>query len=303
MAYPFEMSISSVIRSSTRSADPTGKVRVSRRHAASASSAARRPSSSRPAGKVTSKWVVVRVTQSVSGAICALRGPATDRHPRSTRARRAANALEQARREPTQDRILDLGRKLSAFRRGGQGADDGETADRDGDGRARDRDEDDGSNWLLATAGGALVATLLKGWPARGEPGPALVARAAAAGAAAAVLVALGRDFVRGERSLDMEDVPDRLLSGAARGLIFGAVVEPRLPGPPILNGAIWGGAEFLLSPLGGLGRLLGRHTTYGRLPVVQGVLNQDAGSDDADLVESLVFGVALALMAGSTER
>jgi hypothetical protein len=105
---------------------------------------------------------------------------------------------------------------------------------------------------------------------------------------------------LEGGESVQVENLPDRLLSGAARGLVFGAVAEPRLPGPPILRGLTWGGAEFLLSPLGGLPRFLLRHTPYGRLPLVQSAVKpEDHG--EGDLLEHLVFGIALALLAGSS--
>lgn len=211
-------------------------------------------------------------------------------------------ALERARREPTRDRLQDLVRKLSAFRTRDQ-TDEVRRPPENGDGPAdAASDAEGGDAWggLLATAGGALVAALLKSWPPRSEPGHAGVIRAAAAGAASSVLVELGRRALEGDASLDPETLPDRLLSGAARGLIFGAVAEPRLPGPPILRGLVWGGAEFVASPLGGLPRFLSRHTPYGRLPLVKKVL--DPGEDpEGDLLEHLVFGIALALLAGSS--
>lgn len=218
-------------------------------------------------------------------------------------------ALEKARREPTRERLRVLGQKLSAFRSGDQGEGgprrvgktstnppQGQTPST-GDGSAgREVDAWDG---LVATAGGALVAAVLKGWRPRHDPGVATVARAAAAGAASAVLVELGRRVLQGGPGLDVEALPKRLLSGAGRGLVFGAVAEPRLPGPALLRGLAWGGAEFLVSPLGGLPRFLLRHTPYGRIPLVRGALQQgDEG--DGDLLEHLVFGIALALMAGS---
>lgn len=219
-------------------------------------------------------------------------------------------ALEKARREPTRERLRDLGRKLTAFRSGHQG--DGSPAGTEQSGAGVPKSQTpaggDGSpgskvdawDGLAATAGGALVAAVLKGWPARHDPGAATVARAAAAGAAAAVLVELGRRVLLDGPAIRIEDLPRRLLSGATRGLVFGAVGEPRLPGPSLLRGVAWGGAEFLVSPLGGLPRFLLRHTPYGRIPLVQGALrHEDDG--DGDLLEHLVFGIALALLAGSS--
>jgi hypothetical protein len=212
-------------------------------------------------------------------------------------------ALERTRREPTRERLRDLGRKLNAFRSEDQRKVSPGRAGKSGKPSPASESRDGGEDvWggLAATAGGALVAAVLRGWPARREPGAAAVARAAAAGAAASVLVELGRRVLEGGESVQVENLPDRLLSGAARGLVFGAVAEPRLPGPPILRGLTWGGAEFLLSPLGGLPRFLLRHTPYGRLPLVQSVVKpEDHG--EGDLLEHLVFGIALALLAGSS--
>ena len=59
---------------------------------------------------------------------------------------------------------------------------------------------------------------------------------------------------------------------------------------------------EFLLSPLGGLGRLLGREAPYSRIPLVRGLV-EDTAADQDGYVEHLVFGLALALMAGETLR
>lgn len=212
-------------------------------------------------------------------------------------------ALERTRREPTRERLRDLGRKLNAFRSGDQGKVSPRRAEKDARPSPAKESSDGGDDlWggLAATAGGALVAAILRGWPPRREPGVAMVARAAAAGAATSVLIELGRRMLHDGESVQVEDLPDRLLSGAARGLVFGAVAEPRLPGPPILRGLTWGGAEFLLSPLGGLPRLLLRHTPYKRLPLVQSAVKpEDQG--EGDLLEHLVFGIALALLAGSS--
>jgi hypothetical protein len=94
----------------------------------------------------------------------------------------------------------------------------------------------------------------------------------------------------------------DRLLSGTARGVVYGAVAEPRLPGPPILRGAAFGTLEYLLSPVGGIGKLLGKESPWGRVPLI-GDLLADADPGDDGYLEHLVFGLALSLMAGETLR
>lgn len=213
-------------------------------------------------------------------------------------------ALERAKASPTQDRIQLLGEKLAAFRDGGQGA-------RTPAVRGRKRvpaGEVSGAetlDWILASVSGALVARALREWKPRRRPGVGLLARSAAAGAAAMIFQELAhallsddpRESARRSRTLG-----DRLVSGVARGLVYGAVAEPRLPGPPVLRGVAFGTAEFLLSPLGGVGKLLGKEAPYGRIPLLR-LLVEDVSVDQDGYVEHLVFGLALALMAGETHR
>lgn len=211
-------------------------------------------------------------------------------------------ALERARAHPSGDRIQSLGEKLAAFRDGGQGARTPAKA-RKGTPPASPRDGAETLDWILATLSGALVTRLLRTWKPRARPGPSLLVRSAAAGAAAIIFQELAhallsedpREMARRSRTLG-----DRLLSGTARGLLYGAVAEPRLPGPPVLRGVVYGTSEFLLSPLGGLGKLLGKETPYARIPGIGALLQAVDGEEDG-YVEHLVFGLALSLMSGET--
>jgi len=91
-----------------------------------------------------------------------------------------------------------------------------------------------------------------------------------------------------------------RILAGVGQGLLYGAVVEPRLPGPAVVKGVTFGLAQYLAHPAGGLTHLLGAHTPQGRLPIVADLLGEvEAG--DRDYVEDLVFAVALAVLYGET--
>ncbi|HSG46310.1 MAG TPA: hypothetical protein VLA43_00720 [Longimicrobiales bacterium] len=213
-------------------------------------------------------------------------------------------ALERAKASPTRDRVQLLGEKLAAFREGGQG---GRTVTRRGASPAP-RPETEGVetlDWILASISGALVSRALREWKPRRRPGLGLLARSAAAGAAAIIFQELAhallsedpRETARRSRTLG-----DRLVSGAARGLVYGAIAEPRLPGPPVLRGVAYGTAEFFLSPLGGVGKLLGREAPYSRIPLLR-LLLEDTSVDQDGYVEHLVFGLALALMAGETHR
>jgi hypothetical protein len=84
-------------------------------------------------------------------------------------------------------------------------------------------------------------------------------------------------------------------LAGAGRGLLYAALVEPRIPGHPIVQGAAYAGLEYLLMPWGGLGELAGSKAPQGKIPALS-VLLKDRGADE-QLVEHIAYGVALALL------
>ena len=136
--------------------------------------------------------------------------------------------------------------------------------------------------------------------PAKRRPTLVRLARAAAAGASATLLRELLEPLLEGEArlpSLD-EGLGDRLTAGAARGLIYGGVVDPRLPGPPMARGLTYAAAEYLLSPWGGLRGVVGKHAPYRRLPVVSTLLDDPEAGEKAFL-DHLVFGLALGLLYG----
>jgi hypothetical protein len=151
---------------------------------------------------------------------------------------------------------------------------------------------------LMATGVAMIVDRALGGWGKRREPGLSGLLRAAAAGAAAALLVDLVRPIIHADADLPLldHDTAGRLLSGVAQGLVYGSIVEPRVPGPALVKGALFGSAEYAAEPIGGLSGLLGPHTPQGRLPVIGEVV---ANLDPLDRVylEHLVFGIALALI------
>jgi len=151
---------------------------------------------------------------------------------------------------------------------------------------------------LMAAGIAMVVDRALGGWGKRREPGFSNLVRAGAAGAAAALLVDLVRPLLHGNADLPVFDraTADRLLTGAGQGLVYGAVIEPRIPGPALLKGAMYGSAEYATDTIGGLSGLLESQTPQGRLPVVGDVLN---GLDrhDRDYLEHVVFGIAVALI------
>jgi len=98
----------------------------------------------------------------------------------------------------------------------------------------------------------------------------------------------------------DVDSAGDRILSGIAQGLVYGGIVEPRVPGPALIKGALYGSAEYAVDPAGGISGLLGSHAPHKRLPMVSHML-EDLNAHDRAFVEHVVFGVSLALLYGSS--
>jgi hypothetical protein len=156
----------------------------------------------------------------------------------------------------------------------------------------------------LMTAGVAMIVDRVLGsWGRRAEPGFTRLVRAAASGAAAALIVDLVRPLLRGEPGLPVldRDTADRIIAGAGQGLVYGAVVEPRVPGPSLAKGVLFGSAEYMADPLGGVSGLLGQHAPQNRLPVVGDVLDRLEDHEQAWL-EHVAFGIALAVIYESSD-
>jgi hypothetical protein len=154
----------------------------------------------------------------------------------------------------------------------------------------------------MAAGVAMLVDRLLGGWGRRSKPGITGLVRAGVAGAAAALLVDLARPLMRGKAEIPVidRDTADRLVAGVGQGLVYGAVVEPRLPGPAVLKGAVYGSVEYATDPIGGLSGLIGPHAPQRRLPVAGAVLD-GFGHHDRAYVEHLLFGIALAMIYESS--
>jgi hypothetical protein len=150
---------------------------------------------------------------------------------------------------------------------------------------------------LLTVGAGSLLARAFSLWPSRKGPGIFRLFRAGAAGAAAAFLAELIRPSLTGRKpeTAPEEEVTDILLAGAGRGLLYAAMVEPRVPGHPVVQGMVYGGLEYALTPWGGLSELAGSHSPQGKIPALA-VLLKDRGADE-QLIEQIAFGVALALL------
>jgi hypothetical protein len=155
---------------------------------------------------------------------------------------------------------------------------------------------------LVASGIVAVVAKALDWWRPARKAGLTRLLQAGAAGAGAALLTELIGPLLRGERALPVlgEDTLDRILSGVGQGLVYGAVVEPRLPGPVAAKGALYGSAEYAVVPVGGLTRLLGPHAPLRRVPVLAHIL-EGVDPHDRAYVEHVAFGITLALLYGSS--
>ena len=178
--------------------------------------------------------------------------------------------------------------------------------DNDAAARAAKPGEDgEGALELALTAGaGAIVARLLDAWPGRDGPGVVGLARGAAAGALAAVQREALAPLLQGELETPHwdEGVAERAGAGAARGLVYGALLEPRLVGPGLLRGLTYGAAEWALGEWGGVRGVLARHTPYRRLPVVGSALGEAEGGEST-LVDNLAYGIALGLLYDAGRR
>lgn len=159
-------------------------------------------------------------------------------------------------------------------------------------------------DFLLAAGTGTLVGRALRLWPERHQPGMPRMVRAAVVGAGATLLREILTPLLEGRPTVPQwdDESTDRLVAGAARGLLYAGILDPRLPGPAALRGAAYGVGEYLLSPWGGLREILGRHAPYRRLPLVSSLLDGPEVGEET-FVDHLAFGVILGLLYGEGDE
>ena len=209
-------------------------------------------------------------------------------------------ALEKARQTPSRTRLDSLVDRLMSFR-GGATASNGDGGENDGAGTpAESRDGGAVFDALVGGSAAAVASQLLRIVPKHAHPSVMRVARGAAAGAAATFARELAGPLLRGRLAApELSDgLPERLASGAARGALFAAVIDPRLPGPVALRAALYATVEYLLAPNGGLGRMVGSVAPWRIIPGADAVVKK-LESGEETIIDHLVFGLALALMLG----
>ncbi|NJD18845.1 MAG: hypothetical protein FIA95_06130 [Gemmatimonadetes bacterium] len=155
---------------------------------------------------------------------------------------------------------------------------------------------------LVASGAVALAAKALDAWRPRHRTGAKDLLKAGLSGAAAALALEAVRPLLQGRAEFPQLDprTVERILVGAGQGLVYGAVVEPRLPGPALVKGAVYGSAEYAVDPMGGIARLLGSQAPLRRVPVL-GALMDGLTPHDRSYVEHVAFGIAVALIYGSS--
>ncbi len=151
---------------------------------------------------------------------------------------------------------------------------------------------------LIATGTGILGDRLVSVLVGR-RPGTLRLTRAALAGAGAALALTLFRNGKSGTAGAESPyDPTAEILTGAARGMLYGTVLEPRLPGSPLLRGATYGVMEYVTSPFGGLDGILGASSPHRTMPIMAALLGP-ADSGAASIADHVAFGVTLGLLYG----
>ncbi len=213
---------------------------------------------------------------------------------------RLGYALERSRPRTATSRLAGLAerRRGAAHRAADGGAHRARTSGGARAGRAARAPLED----VIASGAAALASRLLGMWRPARRPGPLRLLRAGAAGAAAALLVEVVRPMLGGSAHLAAPDgdAAERALAGAGQGLLYGAVIEPRIPGSALAKGVLYGSTEYLVDPMGGLRHLLGPHLGVGRIPLLRHLL-EDVRPHERPYLEHVTFAVALAMLYGSS--
>lgn len=159
------------------------------------------------------------------------------------------------------------------------------------------------SRFAVATAGSLVVRTFER-WLARKSPSLPWLLRGAAAGIGAAGVLAAARYLVESRPRSDGidSDLLDELLEGAGHGLVYAAIIEPNIPGPPVLRGLLVGSAEHIAAPWGGLLGPLQGATPHAKVPGLHRLLSPlDVG--ERPIFDHLLYATLLAILYGSRPK
>lgn len=156
----------------------------------------------------------------------------------------------------------------------------------------------DGTGEAVAAALTAAAGQAVERWVRSRSPSTGRLVRGAAAGIGAAGILYLLRRMTDDPPGLDLTD---ELLAGAGKGLAYAAVLEPFLPGPPVLRGALLGTLEYLTAPWGGTFSRIQRLSPARKLPIV-GALLEAGDAEDDPFVAFVVYGIALGILYGEGE-
>lgn len=155
----------------------------------------------------------------------------------------------------------------------------------------------------LTSAGLTLLASrfLAGGWKRRARARPRWL-RAAAAGGGAAILARAARSLLPARTREDGgADLVGALLEGVGDGLLYAAFIEPRVPGPAAVQGAVYGVLDYATAPYGGLPGVLRTAAPSRAVALVARALQGDGVRRTGSLPDHLLFGLALALLYGSS--
>jgi hypothetical protein len=148
---------------------------------------------------------------------------------------------------------------------------------------------------LVASALTAAAGKAVHRWARSRAPSWRRLLRGAAAGVGAAGLVFALRRVLDDPSDLELAD---ELLAGAGKGVVYAAILDPVLPGPPLVRGAITGTMEYLTVPWGGVLSRLQDLSPARKLPLV-GALLETGDAEDDPYLAFLMYGVALAILHG----
>lgn len=156
---------------------------------------------------------------------------------------------------------------------------------------------------VVSGAVSALGASAAMRWSTGRRPALSRILRGAAAGAGAAGILYAARVFLERDRMEPPDsarEVADELLAGAGRGVLYATLLDPYLPGPPLVRGAVAGTVDYLAVPFGGLFSKLQALSPVRSIPVLS-ILLETGDAEEDGYVTFLLHGMILGVLYGDT--